>query len=193
MKYNPTTELDAVNIMLQMIGEQPVNTLPVEGFYEASMAQNTLNNVSREIQSSGLHCNQEFGYPLALSDDGSIGVPNNALVVLPNNSNLTQRGEKLYDMARHTYEFPCSEIATVVWFLPFNELPQHVKNYVTIKAARKLLVELVGASELYQQTNAQEFETMINFRRQELRLRRLNMLQDPRVASTAHRGRIKWL
>jgi hypothetical protein len=92
MQYNPSTELDAVNIMLQIIGEQPVNTLPVEGFYEASLAQSTLNNVSREVQSSGLHCNQEYGYPFPLNEDNAVIIPDNVLIVLPDNPNVTQRG-----------------------------------------------------------------------------------------------------
>jgi hypothetical protein len=88
--------------------------------------------------------------------------------------------------------FDSTQTATVIWFLAFNDLPQHVKTYISIKAARKMLVELVGSSDLYQLTQVQELDALMNFKRQELRLRRLTMLHDPALNEIATRGRNRW-
>ena len=51
------TELEAVNILLSVIGEAPVDKLGDKNKNEitdASLARRTLNEVSRDVQSEGL-------------------------------------------------------------------------------------------------------------------------------------------
>ena len=59
MTVAATTELEAINIMLAAIGEAPINkltdTLPVD----ARLAQSTLTEVSKEVQSEGWSFNTE--------------------------------------------------------------------------------------------------------------------------------------
>ena len=50
----PTTELEAVNIMLSTIGEAPVNNLD-SGLVDAETAETILKNVSRDVQLSLIH------------------------------------------------------------------------------------------------------------------------------------------
>ena len=54
MTVAATTELEAINIMLAAIGEAPVNsligTLPVD----VKLAQSTLTEFNKEIQSGGM-------------------------------------------------------------------------------------------------------------------------------------------
>ena len=47
-----STELEAVNRVLQMMGEAPVNSLSGQ-FGLAKQAQDTLTNVSRQVQAEG--------------------------------------------------------------------------------------------------------------------------------------------
>ena len=53
------TELEAVNILLTTIGEAPVNTLTGNQVTDVSIANQVLNEVSREVQSQGWHFNTE--------------------------------------------------------------------------------------------------------------------------------------
>ena len=60
MAVAATTELECINIMLAAIGEAPINslvgTLPVD----AVIAQRTLTEVNKEVQTEGWSFNQEF-------------------------------------------------------------------------------------------------------------------------------------
>ena len=62
----PTTELEAVNIMLSTIGEAPVNNLD-SGLVDAETAETILKNVSRDVQSHGWNFNSEPDYTLRLT------------------------------------------------------------------------------------------------------------------------------
>ena len=78
-----TTKLNAVNTMISVIGEAPVNTLggtavPVT----VVQAESTLDEMSRAIQSEGWHFNTEHEYTLTPDASTSkITLPNNTLRV----------------------------------------------------------------------------------------------------------------
>ena len=76
----PTSKLDAVNSILLGIGEAPVNTLG-SGLQEAEIAEVTLDNINREVQSLGWHFNTEVRYTLAKNTDGIINLPTNCLKI----------------------------------------------------------------------------------------------------------------
>ncbi len=92
------SELDAVNAMLESIGEQPVNTLETSGISEVSIARDTLHAVSRQVQAAGLHFNSEEGYTLPMDTDGQIIHPANTLKVDATDpgSDYVQRGNRLF-------------------------------------------------------------------------------------------------
>lgn len=58
-----TTLLEAVNICLQNIGEQPVNTLENQQLVEAMMAESTILEFHKEGQIRGWSWNQDELYP----------------------------------------------------------------------------------------------------------------------------------
>ena len=53
MAASRTLEIDAVNTILSTVGEPPVSTLDDALQSDASIAQNTLTEVSREVQTQG--------------------------------------------------------------------------------------------------------------------------------------------
>ena len=150
MIYAPITELEAVNDMLRTIGEQPVSTLVTSGLSEATIAYDVLQTVSREVQSRGLHCNSEEHYPLTKDVDGYINIPANALKVdgFYTYDDIVMRGSKLYDRYNHTFVFTEDKEVNIVFFLPFTDLPQTVRQYIYIKAARRLQAQLIGSTTL---------------------------------------------
>jgi len=81
--YVPLTELDAVNIMLEVIGEMPVNALPAEGVADALIAEKLLHNKSREVQNHKLQCGSESDVTLTPDGSSHILIPANALFVDP--------------------------------------------------------------------------------------------------------------
>lgn len=138
----PTSELDAVNVMLSVIGESPVSTLIDTGLADVSIAVQILNEVNREIQSYEWDFNSEEDFPFTRNPNGHILVPPNLLKMDISTKYMGKyapvvRGDKFYDKLNHTFSFPEDITADVVWLLQFSDAPEAVRRYITIAAARK--------------------------------------------------------
>lgn len=169
--YHVTTELEAVNVMLGTIGEQPVNSLAISTISEVSIANNILFDISREVQTRGYSWNKETEYPLSVSG-GEIPLPSNCLDVNITNQEdwLVQRGTRLYNRTDHTYTF-ASDVdvkATIIFFLPFTELPQAARNYITLRASRKFQVKILGSESIEKFTEIDENQAWLTLSAKEV-------------------------
>jgi len=164
LSYTPITELEAVNAMLEMVSAAPVSSLPDSGVSEAYLARSILHRVSREIQSMGWSFNTDENYELSPNSNGFIILPTNVLRI-----DATYRGDdyvprydstdskmKLYNKAEHTFIFSSPVKVDVVWFFPWDGLPDHVRNYVYIKAARQFQVRFQTNEGMHKFTEADE-------------------------------------
>ena len=90
-----TTILEAVNVILESIGEEPVNSIDGGGA-DASIANRILGEVNREVQSKGWHWNTERETKLVPDNDGNIIIPQNTLKVYSAERcvNVTMRGTR---------------------------------------------------------------------------------------------------
>lgn len=167
LPLQPMTELDAVNIMLSVIGSQPVNSLELAGVSEVSIARETLHQVSRQVQARGFRFNTEENYRLPVDVDGYIYIPKNALRIDlsdPNDTDIVPRGNRLYNRRTHSFKFTDGVDVDIVWFLPFEELPQTVRDYITIRAARVFQGRVLGDDKTYAFTLQDEmlaYQTMM--------------------------------
>jgi len=153
MAVAETTELECINIMLAAIGEAPINslvgTLPVD----ARIAQSTLTEVNKSVQSEGWSFNTETDVTLTRDGSNHVNLPSNVLRVDANihqhpTIDPIQRALKLYDRQNNKYEFDDDLICTVVYFRDFNEIPEPARYYINIKAARLFVDRLVGDQAL---------------------------------------------
>lgn len=159
----PTTELEAVNECLRVIGESPLNSLDAGALApDADTALRTLKGTSREVQAYGWHFNSERDYPLVRDVSGNITVPTNALRVDPSGDSAdvdaVTRGSRMYDRKNHTYVFTQNLKVDIVLLLPFSELPEAARSYITIRAARKFQAGAVGSQTLAGFTDADEVQ-----------------------------------
>lgn len=179
----PTSELEAVNVMLSAIGEAPVSSLDDLTLIDAVLARTTLEEASIEIQTRGLHCNTEINYPLTPTVEGEILVPANCVRIdttdVSSDVDVAQRGNKLYDRAkRSSTSFTDKLYVEMVLLFPFSELPQHVKRYATVKAARRFQARFVGSDTLAAFTQVDEQEALVEFERAEALNEDSNILTD---------------
>ena len=152
-----TTELEAVNIMLAAIGESPVNTLTGTLPVDVKLAQTTLEEVNKEVQTEGWSFNTEINVELTRDGSNHIALASNVLIVDPNiHVDAIQIGLKLYDRKEHTYEFDDELKCTVVYFRTFDEIPEPAKRYINIKAARIFVDRLVSDEGLRTYTQQDE-------------------------------------
>jgi hypothetical protein len=160
-----TSELEAVNTILSTIGEAPLNSLtgslPVDG----TIAKNVLSEVAREVQSQGWHFNTHINVTLTRNTDNKIPLATNVVRVeidprkySKGDYNIVQRDTFLYNLAKNEETFDKDfENATVVYLLPFNEIPEQAKRYITIRSARIFHDRTLGANTLHK--FSQEDET----------------------------------
>jgi len=162
MSVAATTELESVNIMLAAIGETPINSLTGTLPVDARLAQSTLTEVNKEVQSEGWSFNTEIDVTLTRdSSNKHISLSTDVLRVDPNIHQHTtidaiQRGLKLYDRLNNKYEFDEDLICTVVYFRTFDEIPEPARRYITIKAARIFVDRLVSDDGLRTYTQQDE-------------------------------------
>ena len=162
MSVAATTELESINIMLAAIGEAPINSLTGTLPVDARLAQSTLTEVNKEVQSEGWSFNTEID--VTLTRDGSnnhISLSTDVLRVDPNihqhpTIDAIQRGLKLYDRLNNKFEFDEDLICTVVYFRTFDEIPEPARRYITIKAARIFVDRLVSDDGLRTYTQQDE-------------------------------------
>ena len=98
-------------------------------------------------------------------------MPSNALRVDPmgddRETDAVQRGNRLYDRVKHTFQFDKSIKCDIVLLLPFDQLPQAARHYITIKAARIFQSRTVGSEALYQFTAVDEKDALLDLKRNE--------------------------
>lgn len=160
----PTTELEAVNIMLSTIGEAPVNNLE-SGLVDAETAETILKNVSRDVQSHGWNFNSEPDYTVAADTSGNVILPTEIVRAdlaqsetkfRSSKNEYIQRGNKMYDKVNHTYNIGTALKLDVVVLLTFDLLPEIARRYIAIKASRIFQERVVGSAELSQMNRNDE-------------------------------------
>jgi hypothetical protein len=158
LSLSAMSELDAINICLGAIGEPDVtivdSTLP-----EAVQARKIIHRVSREVQSTGLHCNTDYQYEL--TPDGTtskIAVAENVLKIDASyrDVEVVTRGGFLYDLVNQVYTFTSVLKCNIYWFLAYGDLPQVARDYISIRAARVFQGEVLGSEVVEAWTELQE-------------------------------------
>lgn len=162
MAIAATTELEAINIMLAAIGEAPINTLVGTLPVDARIAQSTLSEVNKSVQSEGWSFNTEIDVTFTRDSSNQISLPTDILSIDANihhhpTIDPIQRGLKLYDRQNNKFEFDEDLICTVVYFRNFDEIPEPARHYINIQAARKFVDRLVSDKAL--RTYTQQDET----------------------------------
>jgi len=160
-----TTKLEAVNIIISVIGEAPVNTLTgVSLPISVLQAQSALDETSKAVQSEGWHCNTEHEYELVPdAGTGKIALPANTLrfdldPLLYTDVDPVQRGTKLYDRKNHTEVWSKSVKGTITFDLDFEDLPEQLRHYITVKSGRVFANRFIGTREIEGFTLREEVE-----------------------------------
>lgn len=194
MSLVPMTKLEAVNEMLSVIGESPINSLSGSLTQDASMAENLLDRTSREVQMHRWVFNVEDNYPLAVDGDGFIQLPTDCLFcdVDPCRQSASMdvvvRGTRLYDRKNQTYVFTTSPIyVELTRFLDFEDLPEAARNYITLRAARKFQDRVQGSQADHFYTAQDEQDARAAMRQHELRSGDQTIFSNYNVARTLRR------
>lgn len=158
--------------MLSIIGESPINSTKSLLSVDAVIAQNILSETSSAIQIKGWNFNKETDYPLNTnSQTQEINLPKEIINVQIKGKDCTIRGCKLYDKENHTYKFQQQTItADITQILPFEDLPEAAKHYITIRAARIFQARVIGSGTLHGFSEEEEYKALVELKRADNRL-----------------------
>ncbi len=189
------TKLDAVNLMLASIGQSPVNTLTGTLPKDVNKAVVALDSALREVLTQGWSFNSDTKYDMAVDGTDRIAVPAASLQIdptygedyVPRYDSEAPAGMFLYDRVKNSFnEFTDTVKVDIVWAFEFEQIPQHARQYVATKAARKYQSGIMASAILHQFTRDDESEAYATFRRVEKRQKRFNI---NKYSVAVHRNR----
>lgn len=181
-----TTELEAVNICLNVIGEASINTLTGTLPFEVTLARNIIDEASRELCQDSYIFNTEKDVVLT-SDGTNVAVPAHYIIVKHASINYIIRGAQLYNMDDGTLVIPANVTADVTYLLDFEDLPEAAKRYVNIKAARVYADRLVGSKDIRAFTERDEMQAKAQLTHYQEGTGDFNMLTHPDVVAMLNR------
>ncbi|OUU19776.1 MAG: hypothetical protein CBC13_12010 [Planctomycetia bacterium TMED53] len=163
------TELEAINTLLAVIGEAPVaslSTTAVNEITDSALAQRTLKEVSRDVQSEGWSWNTDVAVEITANVSDEYVLPSNTLQASfsPNNYPYSQyivRGLKIYDRQKRTFTLTemnkePMQIGELVTQLDWDLVPHAGQQYITIRAARIFSDRYVTSNVIFTYTAADE-------------------------------------
>ena len=183
-----TTLLDAVNVLLENIGEQPVNSLANQQIMDARIAERTLLEFHKEGQVKGWSWNTEFAYQFNKdSSTNKIKVPESVVRFSMDPyeyaGRFQLRGQFVYDRDNRTTILG-TDIdhlhADVIFLLPWDEVPEAYNRWVTIRSARVFSNRVLGSDALYKYTVEDEQDAKATLERMEQQVEQANILTDGR-------------
>lgn len=146
MILTPLTPLDAVNEILSAIGAAPVDTIEDSGNIDVNNAYRILKSVNRQVQIDGYTFNTISSYPLIPDRfTKEIAWDSTLLRVSTTEGNfLRNRGGLVYDVTNNTDKFDGQIEVEAIVLVPFEELPEAFREYITIKSARLFATRYLG-------------------------------------------------
>jgi len=159
--------LYAVNVLLESIGEDRVNSLDNPSS-DVNIARSVIQQQSRGVQTNGWWFNREFNLPLHANNQGELPLPANLLSSeFKPIYRFVQRGQYVYDRINRTKVITDAVTANVILELPFNDLPASAMHYIIIRSARIFQDRVLGSSSLHGFQRSDEVEALVSLKEDE--------------------------
>lgn len=142
--------LEAINIVLEAVGEAPIDDILDATFEEAIRAQSYINRATKNLQAKGWWFNR---VTVTLTPDGSGYItPPAGYIKLESvqeyrNGSIQIVGGKLFDRFNNTNIFTSKITATFIIAINFEDMPYYAKDYVAKYAAVQMQEALIGSGE----------------------------------------------
>jgi hypothetical protein len=181
-----TSKLSAVNTLLAIIGEAPVNSLNPPLVGDVALAESTLDEVSREVQGAGWSWNTMLYDSIPLdASTGQSQLPSNTLAVRFNplsypSQRFVLRGLRLFDRVKNTYDLRGSlGVAVTIEELEWDSIPETGRRYIMIRAARMFSNRAMTSSSIEAYTAEDEKNALQTLKRTEDMAQNYNYISGP--------------
>ena len=91
---------------------------------------------------------------------------------------MVLRGNRLYDRRNHTFKFDKPIRVDTVILLPFDQLPEVAREYITFRAARIFQERVVGSDLLSSFSKSDELRALVALQEMEADTADYNILTD---------------
>ena len=155
-----TTELEAVNKILQSVGTRPVTAISASSPADVLLAQQLFSDVTRERQLRGYHWNRIYTETGDPNGSNEIVLDSTWLRVDTRGTDahrdVVKIDTKLFDRDEDTYEFSGKLDVTVLVERSLAEIPEDFIEWIIAEAARKFQAIQQGDARRDQQLRADE-------------------------------------
>ena len=168
------TELSAVNSILGSIGQSPITTLQASGGVdplanpEISFIKNLLDQVNRDVQTSGWHFNTQHRVKQSPDVNGNYVVPQNSILYdisdgqIDRDTDVTKIDGKLYDLVHQTDVFTKDYYFDIITLYKFADVPPAIQRYIIARAAMRAATQLVSNADLVKLLQLEEEQAKAN-------------------------------
>ena len=168
------TELSAVNSILGSIGQSPITTLQASGGVdplanpEISFIKNLLDQVNRDVQTSGWHFNTQHRVKQSPDVNGNYVVPQNSILYdisdgqIDRDTDVTKIDGKLYDLVHQTDVFTKDYYFDIITLYKFADVPPAIQRYIIARAAVRAATQLVSNADLVKLLQLEEEQAKAN-------------------------------
>jgi len=184
------TKLEAINQMLDAIGEDAVSSLEATDIEDVEAALRTFDRVNRQIQAKGWHRNTDTEYELSRDVNNRIILPSNTLRVDSagphRHINIVPRKLNgflyLYNRDINSFTFDQDLIVDIVRLLDFESLTPELQMYIAAKASAEYYADSLDSGTASQTLVKREMEAYAALMDAESDTDDLNILRDSKSA-----------
>ena len=168
------TELSAVNSILGSIGQSPITSLQASGNIdplanpEISFIKNLLDEVNKDVQTSGWHFNTHYRVKQSPDAQGNYVVPQDSILYdisdgqIDRDTDVIKKDGKLYDLVHQTDVFTKDYYFDNISLLPFADVPPAIQRYIIARAAVRAATQLVSNADLVKLLKLEEEQAKAN-------------------------------
>jgi len=183
------TELEIINSVLRVAGDNPVQSLD-ENYQPVFIIRQMINDVSRDMQNKNYWFNTEYGVELESNTvTDTITLPFNILNFEPEDDRYVARGLSVYDREDRTTTITDTITADISVMLEFDELPQAARNYIQAKCRLDYNNEYFGGQENKRSLEKEENTALQLLDKLNIENEDVNMFQSSRAINIAFRNR----
>jgi hypothetical protein len=175
------TELEALNMLLRLIGATPVNDVNTT-YPEAANARVTLTRLRRKVQKRGWWFNIDYNLCYTPNEDGEIVVSDDITSLVADNPQFVLRGQKMYDKLNQTYIFACSVTAIkTIRTLEWDDMPESVREYAAYLAGAEFVRDEVEDYDKVKSLHFDAGQSLIEVKKEDLEAGQYNMFNSQRT------------
>ena len=164
-----------MNSILGSIGQAPITSLthnppdpdPLAN-PEISFVKNILDEVNKDVQSTGWAFNTETKVLKSPDSSGHFVIPSNAIMYdisdgqIDRRTDVVKRDGKLFDKVNQTDVFTSDYYIDSIVLLPFTDVPPPIQRYIIARASMKAATQLVSNADLVKLLRVEEQQARAN-------------------------------